>query len=52
MGRNANYISGYVNRGSVPQADTFAEIADVSGFDLLVRDRSSGDEILIDPRRE
>lgn len=49
MGRNDNYIRGYVTRGSIPKVDTFAEIADVSGYDLLVRHRQSGEEIIIDP---
>ena len=49
MGKNGNYLSVVLNRGSVPQADTFSMIADASGYDMLVRRRDTGEEILIDP---
>lgn len=49
MGRTTSYFTNVLSRGSVPKLDTFAEIADVSGYDLLVRHRQSGEEILVDP---
>lgn len=49
LGRGVNYISNYSVKGNIPRIDTFAAIADVSGFDLIVRRRSNGREIIIDP---
>lgn len=49
MGKNSNYLSVAKSRKSVPQADTFAMISNVCGYDLLVRERDTGDEIIIDP---
>jgi hypothetical protein len=49
MGKSYTFINTTLGRKSVPKTDTFALIADVCGFDLLVRQRSTGDEMLIDP---
>ena len=49
LGRGENYISNYSVKGNIPRTDTFAAIADVSGFDLIVRKRDDGTEMTIDP---
>lgn len=41
------YINGIIYRGSVPKVDTTARIADACGYDLILRRRDDGDEILI-----
>lgn len=49
MGKNTNYLGVIRNRKTIPRADTFAMIADASGYDLLVRNRTDNEEIVIDP---
>jgi hypothetical protein len=49
IGKKRNYISGTISRGSTPQADTYAMIMDAIGYDLLLRNRETGEEIIIDP---
>ena len=49
IGKSVNYISNYSVRGNIPKLDTFAEIANIASYDLLVRNRNDGTEIIIDP---
>lgn len=49
MGRTTSYFRNVLSRGSIPKLDTFAEITDAAGYDLLVRKRSTGEELVIDP---
>lgn len=49
MGRSHSYLSRYLYRESVPSSDNLAEIMDAINHDLLVRNRSTGEEIIIDP---
>lgn len=49
MGRNPNFLSATISRGSAPRADTLALIGQTCGWDLLLRKRDSGEEIVIDP---
>ena len=52
MGRGRGFIARYVydkKRDSVPNTDLLAEILDVIGWDLLTRNRSTKEEIIIDP---
>lgn len=50
IGRSQNYMAATVQNDSAPKADTIAEIADACGYDLLLRKRDDGSEIIIDPR--
>ena len=52
MDRTSNYLAAVVQRKSIPKYDTMAEIADVCGYDLLLRRRDDGTEIIIDPPRK
>lgn len=49
MGRTPSFLGTTRFNQRVPQVDTMAAIADVYGYDLLLRNRVDGEEILIDP---
>lgn len=49
MGRGSNYLGVTTTRGSIPKTDTFAEIADVCGYDLKLEKRDGTETIIIDP---
>lgn len=49
MGRSPTYLSTTRQLGVVPSVSVMAEIADVYDYDLLLRNRFCGDEIIIDP---
>lgn len=49
LGMNNNYINNIITKRAIPRADTFAKIIDVCGWDLLVRNRETGEEMRIDP---
>jgi hypothetical protein len=49
MGRSHSYLSRYIYRNSTPSADILSEMLDVIGWDLLARNRETGEEIPIDP---
>ena len=51
MNRVRTYLANTIKKQAVPRADILAEIADTCGYDLILRNRSSGDEIIIDPPR-
>ena len=51
VGRSKSYFSSSFSRGSVPKADTMADLCDRLGWDLLMRDRSDGFEVYIDPKQ-
>lgn len=52
MGRSRLYIGRAVSGGQIPTIRTMAEICDATGHDLLVRNRTTGREIIIDPPRK
>lgn len=52
LSNDRTYLRSTIKRKSVPKADTYARIADVCGYDLLVRRRVDGYEIPIDPYDE
>ncbi len=52
MGRSDGYISRYVSGKVVPGVDVFAEILDTCGYDLLMRNRETGEETTIEPPEE
>jgi len=47
LGKGKNYINNYYVKGIMPRVDTFAAIVGACGYDLIVRSRSSGEELLI-----
>ncbi len=49
IGRSRDFISNYVATKRVPNLELAAEIFDAIDCDLLLRDRFTGDEIIIDP---
>lgn len=49
LSNDRTYLRSIMKRRSIPKADTYARIADVCGFDLLVRKRDDGSECIIEP---
>ena len=49
MGRSPTFLGIIKCRERIPQFNTLAEIADVYGYDLLLRSRADGEETIIDP---
>lgn len=49
MGRAPTFLATTRYYERIPQVDTMAKIADVYGYDLLLRNRVDGEEIPIDP---
>lgn len=49
LDKTPSYVSVTLARGSVPKADTYANIADACGYDLKLVSRDGDEEILIDP---
>ena len=49
LGRDRSFISSTVAQGKIPTIETMAEIGDVTGHDVIVRNRKTGREITIDP---
>ena len=49
IGRSRTYIPTYVGKGMVPSIGLMAELGDSVGYDLLLRRRTDGHEIVIDP---
>lgn len=52
LGKSAAYVGATIARGSIPRVDTYATILNACGYDLLLRKRSDGAEIVIDPPSE
>lgn len=51
LGKNPSYISSIISRygnGKSPGVATYVRIADACGYDILARQRSTGDEIIIE----
>ena len=51
MNHSTGYLSKYRYRKSVPSTDVMARIMDAVDYDLLIRNRTTGEEILVDPDR-
>lgn len=49
IGRSKLYIGSYLSKKQKPNIELMAEIGDATGHDLLVRNRETGREIIIDP---
>lgn len=48
MGRSRNYIGSSANRNQNMGTETLAEICDACGYDLVIRNTSSGAEFVVD----
>lgn len=48
LGRHRNYVVS-ATRAESPQLATVVSIADAYGYDVVIRKRSDGREILVDP---
>ena len=49
FGRSPNYVSRMYAGGFNPQTGVLAELCNTLDFDLILRDRIDGSEIIIDP---
>jgi hypothetical protein len=45
MGRKGPYLDSYIRRASVPSVTVAAELADVCGCDIIIRDRATGETV-------
>lgn len=52
MGKSPRYLDPILYGDRSPQVDNFAAMCDVLDFDLLVRAREDGMELIIDPPDE
>lgn len=54
LGRSRAYVSVAGGKGRAPRLDTVADVADVCGVDVVLRDRATGEELgtVEPPRRE
>jgi len=50
--RSPSYIGSIISHDATPRTDVFALILDAVGFDLIVRNRKTGEETIIDPPTE
>ena len=48
-GRSVNGFNPYIYRQNMPTLPVLAELCNVCDFDLLVRNRKTGEETIIDP---
>ena len=49
LGRSPGYLTHITNGTSTPNANTLAAVADVCGYDLVIRRRINDQDIIIDP---
>lgn len=49
MGKSRSFLSNYLSTGKVPSLELTADIMDAIDNDVLIRNRSTGEEIPIDP---
>ncbi len=49
LGKCPYYMKHFLYRGGTPSVSNFAKIADVCGYDVLIRRRDDGTETPIDP---
>lgn len=49
IGKSENYYTQYLYGGRLPSIRVMAELCAVCNFDLLVRNRKTGEETIIDP---
>lgn len=52
LGRSRGYLASYIANKRTPNIRLLAELGNELGYDLLVRNRETGDEIIIDPPKE
>lgn len=51
LGKAVSYIGALINKRSTPRLDTCAIIADECGCDVIIRERSTGRIVIINPKR-
>lgn len=49
LGRSRGYLSAYIANKRTPNIRLLTELGDELDYDLLLRNRKSGEEIIIDP---
>ena len=49
LGREQTYINGFISKNRTPRTDAFADILRVIDYDLIARNRETGEETIIDP---
>ena len=49
LDRSTYFIASTAGQGKVPSIELMAEIGDVTGHDLVIRNRKTGKEIVVDP---
>lgn len=49
MGRTETFLSSQIATKRIPTIKLMAEIANTTGHDLLLRNRETGNEIIVDP---
>lgn len=49
IGRSDGFIANYISTKRAPSTDLFAEIVDALGYDLIMRNRETGEETIIKP---
>lgn len=52
MNRSRSFVSMTIRNGGMPKVDTLASVAGICGYDLLLRKRDDGTEIVIDPPQQ
>lgn len=52
MGKNIRYVSDILLKDTTPKVDTFAAIADVCGYDLILMPRDGAGFIVIDSKED
>lgn len=50
LGKSDAYISALLSRGNIPSAVLFCKISNLCGYDVIVRNRVTGEETIIDPK--
>lgn len=52
LGRSRGYLSAYIANKRTPNIRLLSELGNELGYDLLMRNRETGDEFIIDPPKE
>lgn len=52
MGRSRGYLAAYIANKRTPNIKLLAELGDELNYDLLIRNRKTGREIIIDPPKK
>lgn len=52
MGRSSVYMATVLSRNSVPRLDTFTEMANAMGYEVVIRGHGSEHLIMVEPSEE